>query len=79
MTADMRAAYRTLDVWIVDALRHAPHPSHPTVAAVLEWVEELSPRRAALIHMDQSMDYRTLRAWLPAGVEPGYDGLILEA
>ena len=79
MTADMRAAYRTLDVWIVDALRHAPHPSHPTVAAVLEWAEELSPHRAALIHMDQSMDYRTLCASLPAGVEPGYDGLILEA
>ena len=25
--------------------------------------------------MDNSMDYRTLLGELPAGVEPGYDGL----
>jgi phosphoribosyl 1,2-cyclic phosphate phosphodiesterase len=25
--------------------------------------------------MDHRMDYRTLAATLPAGVEPGYDGL----
>jgi len=27
-----------------------------------------------LTHMDQSMDYATLRSSLPAGVEPGFDG-----
>ena len=74
LTPAMRAHYAGLDVWIVDALRHAPHPSHPTVASVLGWVEELGPRRTALIHMDNSMDYRTEAARLPAGVEPGYDG-----
>lgn len=79
MTDEMRTAYRNLDVWIVDALRRAPHPSHPTVDAVLGWVEDLSPGRTALIHMDQSMDYRTLREALPAGVEPGYDGQVLTA
>lgn len=79
MTDEMRTAYRHLDVWIVDALRRAPHPSHPTVDAVLGWVEDLSPGRTALIHMDQSMDYRTLREALPAGVEPGYDGQVLTA
>ena len=74
MTADMRALYTGLDVWIVDALRHAPHPTHPTVAAVLGWVGELKPARTAFIHMDNSMDYRIEAARLPAGVEPGYDG-----
>ena len=33
------------------------------------------PKRAILTHMDTSMDYRTLCAELPDGVEPGYDGL----
>jgi hypothetical protein len=28
--------------------------------------------------MDQSLDYRELSAELPAGVEPGYDGLVIE-
>jgi phosphoribosyl 1,2-cyclic phosphate phosphodiesterase len=74
LTPEMRELYSGLDVWIVDALRHAPHPSHPTVAAVLQWVDELRPRRTALIHMDHSMDYRTEAASLPQGVEPGYDG-----
>lgn len=75
MTTDMASLYTGLDVWIVDALRHAPHPTHPTVQSVLGWVERLKPARAALIHMDNSMDYRTETALLPAGVELGFDGL----
>lgn len=79
MTSNMRALYTGLDVWVVDALRRAPHPTHPNLANVLEWVQELAPRRSALVHMDQSMDYNSLAAELPAGVEPGYDGLELLA
>lgn len=75
MTAEMRTLYRNLDVWIVDALRRRPHPTHPDLGQALGWIAQLAPRRAALTHMDQSMDYRTLAAELPAGVEPGYDGL----
>ncbi len=75
LTPAMRRLYTGLDVWVLDALRHAPHPTHPTVAAALDWIEELRPTRAAFIHMDHSLDYRTLAASLPEGVEPGYDGL----
>ena len=75
MLPEMRALYQGLDAWIVDALRRFPHPSHPELAAVLGWVEDLKPRRTALVHMDHTMDYATLVAELPAGVEPGYDGL----
>jgi phosphoribosyl 1,2-cyclic phosphate phosphodiesterase len=75
LTADMRALYTGLDLWIVDALRYAPHPTHPDVPTVLQWIGELQPRRSAFVHMDHSMDYATLVADLPPGVEPGYDGL----
>ncbi|MFL0413698.1 MBL fold metallo-hydrolase [uncultured Sphingomonas sp.] len=78
MTVEMKALYYGLDVWIVDALRRRPHPTHPDLAQALGWLAELAPGRAALTHMDQSMDYRTLRAELPLGVEPGYDGLEFE-
>jgi phosphoribosyl 1,2-cyclic phosphate phosphodiesterase len=78
-TDDMRALYENLDIWVVDALRHAPHPTHPHLAAVLGWIGEVRPAHAALIHMDNSMDYRSLLAELPAGVEPGYDGMELIA
>jgi len=75
MTREMRALYTGLDLWIVDALREKPHPTHPDLASTLGWIGELVPKRALLVHMDQSMDYRTLAAKLPEGVSPGYDGL----
>ncbi len=79
MTEDMASLYQGLDIWVVDALRRWPHPTHPELSAVLGWVEALKPGRTALMHMDHSMDYRTLCAELPRGVEPGYDGLVLAA
>ena len=78
LTPAMAALYDRLDVWIVDALRHAPHPTHPTVEQVIGWISALRPSRSAFVHMDHSMDYETERTLLPAGVEPGYDGLVLE-
>lgn len=77
MTSDMRALYAGLDIWVVDALRRAPHPTHPDLGAVLEWVGELAPRKTVLVHMDTSMDYAELSASLPEGVVPGYDGMEL--
>ncbi|OWK32715.1 MBL fold metallo-hydrolase [Sphingomonas mucosissima] len=74
MSVAMREMYRGLDLWIVDALRRRPHPTHPHLAQVLRWVTELAPRHAALTHMDHSMDYASLIAELPDGVEPAYDG-----
>ena len=75
MTDAMRALYAGLDIWIVDALRRWPHPSHPDLPTALGWIADLAPKRAALVHMDQSMDYATLCGELPNGVEPGHDGL----
>ena len=78
MTDAMRTLYQGLDVWIVDVLRRHPHPSHPHLAEALPWIAELAPKRTALTHLDHSMDYATLLAELPPGVEPGYDGLEFE-
>ena len=79
MTDEMASLYQDLDIWVVDALRRRPHPTHMELSAVLGWVERLTPTRTALIHMDNTMDYATLRDELPSGVEPGYDGLVLTA
>lgn len=78
VTDAMAETYRELDLWIADALRRRPHPTHADLATVLDWVERLQPRRTALIHMDQSMDYAKLIAELPERVEPGYDGLTFD-
>lgn len=68
------ALVQGIDLWIVDACRHVPHPTHPHLAQSLAWIEALQPKRALLTHMDQTMDYRSLCETLPEGVEPGYDG-----
>ena len=75
LTEDMINLFQDVDVWIVDALRRRPHPTHPHLAQTLDWIGIINPGRAFLTHMDQSMDYESLRAELPAHVEPGYDGL----
>jgi phosphoribosyl 1,2-cyclic phosphate phosphodiesterase len=69
---------RGLDLWVVDALRIAPHPSHFTLAEALGWIEELKPRRAVLTNLHNDLDYQTLRETVPAHVVPAYDGLTLE-
>lgn len=79
MTQDMRNLYEDLDIWVVDCLRRKPHPTHADLGAVLGWVTDLAPRRTLLAHMDNSMDYATLTASLPAGVEPGFDGMEVSA
>lgn len=66
-----------LDVWIVDALRPQPHPSHFHLKRALEWIERLRPKRAILTHMTAELDYATLRRDLPAHIEPAYDGMIV--
>jgi phosphoribosyl 1,2-cyclic phosphate phosphodiesterase len=66
-----------LDLWIVDALKRTPHPSHFCLEDTLRAIARFKPRRAILTNMHIDMDYDTLRAELPAGVEPAYDGLKL--
>ncbi|HJT39931.1 MAG TPA: MBL fold metallo-hydrolase [Sphingobium sp.] len=78
LTTEMIALYDGLDVWVVDALREKPHPTHPHLALTLDGIAAVSPARAILTHMDQSMDYATLRRTLPPGVEPGYDGMVVQ-
>ena len=78
MTPAMRALYTGLDLWVVDALRIRPHPTHANLPDVLGWIEACRPDRALLTHMDQSMDYATLMAMLPPGVTPAYDRLELK-
>jgi phosphoribosyl 1,2-cyclic phosphate phosphodiesterase len=72
------AALAGIEIWIVDCIRRAPHPTHSHLAKTLGWIERARPRRAVLTHMEESLDYETLARELPAGVEPGYDGLVLE-
>jgi phosphoribosyl 1,2-cyclic phosphate phosphodiesterase len=73
--ASSRAYLENLDLWIVDALRYTPHPSHFSVSETLDWIERLQPKRAILTNMHVDLDFERLRSELPANVEPAYDGM----
>lgn len=67
-----------LDIWVIDALRHKPHPSHFSVSEALAWIDRLKPKRAVLTNLHTDLDYETLKQSLPPHVEPAYDGMRLE-
>jgi phosphoribosyl 1,2-cyclic phosphate phosphodiesterase len=71
------AALTGLKLWIVDCLRFKPHETHAHLDKTLSWIERAKPQRAILTHMNHDVDYDELAARLPAGVEPGFDGLTI--
>ena len=71
-------ALEGLDLWIVDCLRDAPHPTHTHTERTFSWIERVKPKRAVLTHMNHTVDYDTLLARCPPGVEPAYDGMVLD-
>jgi phosphoribosyl 1,2-cyclic phosphate phosphodiesterase len=73
------AALEGVDTWVVGCfLRTGRHTTHANLTQVLEWVDRLRPRRTVLTHMGTDMDWSWLNANLPPGVEPGYDGMVLD-
>jgi phosphoribosyl 1,2-cyclic phosphate phosphodiesterase len=72
------AALADLDVWIVDALRYRPHPSHFSLADALAWIERLKPRHAILTNLHADLDYDELRGKLPPHVAPAFDGMTVQ-
>ncbi len=67
-----------LDLWIVDALRNEPHPSHFSVKQALEHIARLRARQAILTHMTGDLDYEALKRRLPEHVTPAYDNMVIE-
>jgi phosphoribosyl 1,2-cyclic phosphate phosphodiesterase len=69
------AALAGVDTWAVGCFQRAPHTTHAHLDLVLEWVRRVGARRTILTHMGPDMDWHWLQANLPAGVEPGHDGM----
>lgn len=71
-------AVSDLDVWIVDALRPAPHPSHLSLPESLELIARQRPRQAVLTNLHIDLDYERTDAETPANVVPAHDGLRID-
>lgn len=66
-----------VNVWIADALRDKPHPSHSHFDQTLGWLKRAEVRHGILTNMHIDLDYRETLARCPQGVRPAYDGLKL--
>jgi len=67
-----------VDTWVVGCFGRAPHPTHAHLDRVLCWAARVGARRTVLTHMGTDMDWGWMASRLPAGVEAGYDGMVLE-
>ncbi len=70
-------AIEGVSIWIADALRDKPHPSHSHLAQTLAWLDRAGVDNGILTNMHIDLDYRALLARCPDGVRPAYDGLKL--
>ncbi len=66
-------------VLVINALWFgSPHPAHFNVEQALQVASRLAPDRAILTHLTHRLEHDELSARLPPGVEPAYDGLVVE-
>ncbi|MEQ8405252.1 MAG: MBL fold metallo-hydrolase [Oceanicaulis sp.] len=75
LSDEAMAALSGVSVWILDALRERPHPSHAHLEQALAWLADIKPALGVLTNLHIDLDYRALTARLPDGVRPAYDGL----
>jgi len=66
-----------LDLWIVDALRRAPHPTHAHLEKTLEWIDQVGPKRAVLTNMHNDLDHDAVAAETPPHVDTACHGMTL--
>lgn len=68
-----------LDVLVINALRRSKHISHQSLDDALALIEQLSPKKAYLIHMSHDMGlHAEMSTMLPPHVQFAYDWLCVE-
>jgi phosphoribosyl 1,2-cyclic phosphate phosphodiesterase len=76
---DARRALRGVEVLVLNALWRRPHPTHLSIDEAVEAAQAIGAPRTYLTHLTHETGHAELAASLPAGNEPAYDGLIVEA
>ncbi|HSM15116.1 MAG TPA: MBL fold metallo-hydrolase [Thermoanaerobaculia bacterium] len=72
------AALDGVEVLVLSALRYTPHPTHYSIEQAIEVAGRIGARRTLFTHIAHEVDHGNLRVPLPAGVEIGYDGLVVD-
>jgi phosphoribosyl 1,2-cyclic phosphate phosphodiesterase len=64
-----------LDVLVLDALRHKPHPTHFSLDEAIDVARRLRPRRTVFTHISCYLEHNATNATLPEGMELAFDGM----
>lgn len=67
-----------INILILGALRHKPHPTHFSIDQAIAVSQRLSPERTFFTHLGHSLDYTIDNERLPAGCALAYDGMTIE-
>lgn len=63
-----------LDVLILNALRHRPHPTHLSLDEAVAVAERLQPKRTLFTHISHELEHAETCAALPEGMDLAQDG-----
>ncbi|UWQ12397.1 MBL fold metallo-hydrolase [Aliiroseovarius crassostreae] len=72
-----RPALQDLDIFIIDALRRTPHPTHFNLDDALLWINRVGARKGVLTNMHIDLDHATVEAETPDHVVAAYDGMVI--
>lgn len=71
------AYLKNLDVLVLDALRHRPHPTHFSVSEAVDAAQRIGARQTYFIHLTHKLEHETTNALLPPTIQLAYDGLVV--
>ena len=67
-----------LDVLVLDALRHRPHPTHFNLEQAVDHARRIGARQTYFTHIAHELGHTATNASLPAGMALAHDGLVIE-
>lgn len=68
LTDGARDVLQDTPLWVVDALREKPHPTHAHLELSLSWISQLSIRSAILTNLHIDLDYDALNRKCPSSL-----------
>ena len=73
--AAAQEAARGVEVLVIDALRHHPHPTHMSVQEAIDAAESIGAKRTFFTHMSHDVGHAATETALPGNVRLAFDGL----
>jgi phosphoribosyl 1,2-cyclic phosphate phosphodiesterase len=64
-----------VEVLVLSALRHAPHPCHATLEQSVAWSKRIGARQTWFTHIAHDLGHEETNRTLPENVRLAYDGL----